>query len=157
WEAGATPASPVGAVALRPPRLGRSQKNRSPVSNAIQNCPLKPDPCKALAEEIDELINRDKRLSLDGGRHGLKHRFREQINGQSGPGSKSWDDHDRAIREQQKGLRDRLDEFNRNNCGDKFRIPDDAWSWASRPVPRPADWKDPRLEMAPEPTPLPIP
>jgi hypothetical protein len=64
------------------------------MGGTVQNCPLEPDPCEDLAKEIDDLINRDKRLSNDGGTHGLKHRFREQINGKSGPRTESWEVHE---------------------------------------------------------------
>jgi hypothetical protein len=180
-------ASPAVAFALRPPLWSFSEC--VVVSSAIEECELKPDPCKKLAEEIDELINRDKRLEQrlaeeavelenagkhpavlrlepktpipSGGRHGLKARFREQINGKNGPGTKSWTDHDQQFKDQQKGLRNRLDEFNRNNCGDRVQLPDDAWVWASRPAPLSDEWQGaPKREMLPPaepPTDLPPP
>ena len=115
------------------------------MSAAIQSCPMMPeDPCKRLAREIDEMINRDKRLSDNSGTHGLRHRFREQIEGANGPGTKEWESHDRVMREQQKGLRDRLDEFNKNNCGAREKIPEDAWHWATKPRPKPEEWKGPQ-------------
>ena len=54
-----------------------------------------------------------------------------------------WNTHDKAIKDQQKGLRDRLNEFNKNNCGDKVKIPDDAWEQATKPAPKPEQWKNP--------------
>jgi hypothetical protein len=107
------------------------------------------DPCAKLAREIDELVNRDKRQASDGGRHGLKHRFREQIEGANGPPGSGvgdpnvWATHDKAIKEQQKALRDRLNDFNKNNCGTRVSIPQDAWEWATKPAPKPAEWKGP--------------
>src|ERR1700761_1668950 len=99
------------------------------MSSAAPPCPTEPeDPCTKLAREIDEPINRDKRQDEVGGRHGLKHRFREQIEGENGSlGSAvgdltEWENHGRAIRDQQKGLRDRLNDYNENNCGDKAPI-----------------------------------
>ena len=112
--------------------------------------PLGPeDPCDKLAREIDELVNRDKRQDDIGGRHGLKHRFREQINGANGPPGSGvgdpieWVNHDIEIKNQQKGLRDRLNDFNSQNCGDKVPIPQDAWEWATKPAPQPNEWKPP--------------
>lgn len=122
------------------------------MAGAVLPCagpPGPPDPCSKLAQVIEELVNRDKRLDDIGGRHGLKHRFREQIQGENGPpGSgvgdpNEWLEHDKVIKEQQKGLRDRLDEFNKNNCGDKVPIPADAWEWATKPAPKPEEWKGP--------------
>jgi hypothetical protein len=128
--------------------------------SVIQPCPLQPDdddPCKQLAKEIDELVNRDKRQDCVGGRHGLKHRFREQIEGANGPPSSGvgdtnvWNNHDEEIKNQQKGLRDRLNDFNKNNCGDRVPVIDDAWEWATKPAPKPSEWKGPTsLPDAPE-------
>ncbi len=118
------------------------------MSAAVQKCPNDPfgpeDICARLAREINEMINRDKRQHNDCGTHGLVHRFREQIGGAEGPGTASWQNHDAAIRNQQRGLRNRLDEFNRNNCGSKVPIPQDAWQWATRPAPQPREWKGPQ-------------
>jgi hypothetical protein len=114
------------------------------MSAAVQQCPKDPigpeDICARLAREINEMINRDKRQFNDCGTHGLVQRFREQINGASGPGTDGWRTHDEAIKNQQRGLRNRLDEFNRNNCGSKIPIPQDAWQWATRPAPQPKEW-----------------
>ncbi|MBS0126060.1 hypothetical protein KB874_18395 [Aestuariicoccus sp. KMU-90] len=93
-----------------------------------------------LRRVIDELINRDKHAEGGGGTHGLRHRFGEQINGQNGPGTPSWDTHDQAIRNQQRGLRRRLEEWQQNNCGPP---PPGAWQWATRPAPQPSEWVDP--------------
>lgn len=115
------------------------------MSAAVQQCPNKPigpeDICARLAREINEMIGRDKRQHNDCGTHGLVHRFREQINGANGPGTSEWLKHDEAIRNQQRGLRNRLDEFNRNNCGSKVPVPQDAWQWATRPAPQPREWR----------------
>ena len=122
------------------------------MAGIVQSCPNQPeDPCARLAREIDELINRDKRQAGNGGRHGLKHRFREQLEGANGPPGSGvgnpavWSTHDQAIKEQQNGLRDRLNDFNKNNCGNKVPIAEDAWEWATRPAPRPAEWRAPEI------------
>jgi hypothetical protein len=125
------------------------------MSSAVQPCPLQPeDPCTRLAREIDELVNRDKRQFNDSGRHGLEHRFREQIEGENGPPGSGvgdpdvWETHDRAIKEQQRGLRDRLNDYNKNNCGDKVPMPADAWKWATRPAPKPSEWTGPAADQS---------
>jgi hypothetical protein len=105
------------------------------------------DICKKLAKKINELINRDKHYCGDGGTHGLKHRFREQIEGKSGPGTEGWDIHDNTIKNQQRGLRNRLDDFNRNNCGSKVPLPEGAWNWATRPAPQASEWKGPQHKI----------
>lgn len=98
------------------------------------------DLCKLLAQKIDELINRNKR-EFGGGTHGLKHRFPEQVYGANGPGTTSWDNHERTIRDQQKGLEKVLKNYEKNGCGPP---PPGAWSYATRPVPAPAEWKGPK-------------
>jgi len=97
----------------------------------------RPSICDKLEKEIEELVNRDKRKQGGGGTHGLVHRFREQIWGANGPGTDVWETHDEAIKNQQKGLRDRLNEWNKNNCGPP---PPKAWDWASKPTPQPNEW-----------------
>lgn len=130
------------------------------LQSPLTTTPLGPeDHCTKLAREIDEMVNRDKRQSGGGGTHGLKHRVREQLGGANGPPGSGvgdphiWNTHDKAIKDQQKGLRDRLNEFNKNNCGDKVKIPEDAWEQATKPAPKPEEWKNP----APVPsTPAPV-
>ena len=124
------------------------------MSTAVQPCPLPPDdPCAKLAQEINELINRNKKLFGNSGRHGLKYRFQEQIEGANGPPGSGvgnpeiWETHDKAIKEQQVGLKRRLDKFDKNNCGDKVPIPSDALSWATRPAPKPSEWTGPAGEQ----------
>lgn len=90
-----------------------------------------------------DLINRDKRQCGNLGTHGLKNRFPEQINGQNGPGTDSWANHEKAIENQQRGLEKRLREYDKKGCGDP---PPGAWNWATRPVPQPAEWMGPRQQ-----------
>jgi len=106
----------------------------------VNGCPPPLDPCEALRKLIDALINRDKRQHGGGGTHGLQHRFREQINGANGPGTRSWQTHEDTIRNQQRGLRRRLQEWQNNHCGPP---PPGAWNWATRPVPQASEWVDP--------------
>ena len=108
-------------------------------------CPPPNDLCAAILKKILELINRDKRANGGGGTHGLKHRFPEQINGRNGPGTTSWQNHENQIKGQQRGLEKQLKKYERNGCGDP---PPGAWEWATRPVPKPSEWRQP----APVPT-----
>ncbi|HKX27213.1 MAG TPA: S8 family serine peptidase [Blastocatellia bacterium] len=101
--------------------------------------------CDALEKKIDEFVNRDKRQQGGSGTHGLVHRFREQINGANGPGTESWTNHDTAMKDQQKGLRDLLNEWDKNGCGPP---PSNSWKWATRPTPSPSEWIGNRREPA---------
>ena len=98
--------------------------------------------CEEIGQDIDRLINRDKRKCNNGGTHGLRHRFNEQINGRNGPGTQSWKTHEQEIKNQQKSLRDRLQEWNDSGCGSP---PSGAWKWATKPVPQPKQWKNPAV------------
>lgn len=99
-----------------------------------------PDPCADLLQQIMDFIYRNKRETGDGGIHGLLHRFQEQINGANGPGTQGWNDHEKAIKDQQRGLRNRLKDWEDNDCGDP---PPGAWRWATRPAPSPKEWVNP--------------
>lgn len=116
------------------------------------------DLCARLAREITQMIHRDKHACGDGGVHGLVYRYAEQIAaGAAGPGTETWRTHDKAFREQQKGIRNRLDDFNRNNCGSRVPLPQEAWKWATRPAPSEAEWRvnNPvRVQPADEPSPI---
>jgi hypothetical protein len=112
------------------------------MSSVLSNCPPPNDPCARLLQEIMDFINRDKRALGGGGTHGLKHRFPEQINGANGPGTVSWNNHEQQIKDQQRGLEKRLRDFERNGCGPP---PPGAWEWATRPVPKPAEWRGPAV------------
>jgi len=121
---------------------------------AVLSCgepPGEEDICQRLAREIEEMVNRDKRACNNGGTHGLRHRFREQIEGANGPGTSEWENHDQAIKNQQRGLRDRLNDYDANNCGSRIPIPQDAWSWATRPAPAPEQWRGPAERSVTEP------
>jgi len=114
-------------------------------ATTTQPCDCENDICEKLRKEIDDLLYRNKRELGNGGTHGLVHRFAEQINGQNGPGTSSWQTHEDTIKNQQEALRKRLREWDKNNCGDP---PPNAWQWASRPVPQTKEWKDPGLSTA---------
>lgn len=141
-------------------KMFHNRRNTANMAGLLQPS-LKPnqpeDICERLAREIDEMLNRDKRQTGNGGTHGLKHRFREQINGPNGPPGSGvgdpnvWDTHDKAIRDQQRGLRERLTEYIDNGCGGGggTPIPADAWQWATKPPPRPQEWVRPMVQASP--------
>ncbi|MEP3054532.1 hypothetical protein [Ascidiaceihabitans sp.] len=110
------------------------------------NCPPPNTICEAIRKKIDEYINRDKRAAGNGGTHGLVHRFREQINGASGPGTRGWDTHHKAITDQQRGLGKLLKKLEKNFCGPP---PPGARNWAERPAPQPSEWVDPNPGITP--------
>jgi len=92
--------------------------------------------CKAILAAINILIYADKHAA-GGGTHGLIYRYWEQITGAFGPGTPEWEEHDRHIKEQQQGLKNRLAKWSKNNCGPP---PPDATKWASRPAPTAKQW-----------------
>lgn len=108
------------------------------MSTTVCCVPPPKNPCATLLQEILDFINRDKRQFGNGGIHGLKHRFPEQINGANGPGTQSWNNHEKTIEEQQRGLKKRLQDYEKNRCGPP---PPGAWDWATRPVPAPSQWR----------------
>ena len=101
--------------------------------------PEQEDKCKKIAQKIDDYINRERPAPRDGTK-GLKFRFPEQINGANGPGTPAWNTHDTEIKNQQENLRKQLENYNKQGCGDP---PPGAWSWVTRPAPKPSEWKGP--------------
>ncbi len=48
----------------------------------------------------------------------------------------SWEGHQKQFMDKQKRLRDLLNQFNKNNCGNSgHKLPSDAWKWATTPAP----------------------
>ncbi|MEM1033585.1 MAG: hypothetical protein AAGN82_24835 [Myxococcota bacterium] len=111
-------------------------------TTACFDCDPQSPRCRELLQEIHDFISRER--GIFGGTKGLQQRFAEQTaRGASGPGTRSWINHENAIRNQQRGLRDRLEEYERRGCGPP---PPGAWSWATRPVPSAAAWEENNLE-----------
>jgi hypothetical protein len=77
---------------------------------------------------------------------GLKWRFAEQITGQNGPCSQVWVNHENKIKEQQRNLQKKLNDYERNNCGSKIPLPIGAYSWANKPAISPKEWIGPNLD-----------
>lgn len=109
-------------------------------AGTVTPCPKKEEKCKELLADINRFTDRDKHAEGGGGTHGLKHRFPEQVHGANGPGTKSWDNHEKTIKEQQGGLRQLLIEYETRGCGEP---PPGAWKLASQPAPKAKDWKGP--------------
>src|SRR4051812_10977019 len=104
------------------------------MSKTVQNCDQQKKPetiCERLGRKIDEFINRERKFPKDGTK-GLKHRFTEQVSpGAQGPGTEVWIKHEKAILEQQKALRNLLEDYDNNDCDQKGPpLPDRARNWA---------------------------
>lgn len=97
--------------------------------------------CLDLDRQIRESLYRDKRLTKDGGKHGVKNRLNDQVTGKNGPNTKSWTNHEKAFEDAQANLRNLLSEFAKNRCGDPPRV---AWKLATRPAPKPSEWRGPQ-------------
>jgi hypothetical protein len=112
-----------------------------------------------------EFINRDKRSPENdgGGRHGLKNRYDEQVNGRCGPGTDSWKNHD----DQYRGLWNKLKAYAKRfrehpaGCGDP---PTDVTQWVNTEPPSDDQWKGDRNAPPPDgcnkalaPRPIPFP
>lgn len=102
----------------------------------LQPAPKAPFDCQSLLEKIKEFINT------------IKGRFYDLVNDEKGlqwdhwsvgdahPEYGSVEGHQQQYRNWQQGLRNRLNEWNTNNCGDG--LPVDAWEWSSKLAPNPA-------------------
>ena len=51
--------------------------------------------------------------------------------------------HQQQFRDQQRRLRNLLDEYNTRGCGDGEGLPDGVWEWATRPAPQPKPRENP--------------
>ena len=118
--------------------------------------------CEALVEYIETLIG-EGRTGKKNGIRGLEERFKQQIEGgghgaagaPSAPfdrgansqlgfdkGSNSWMRHNKEIEQQQKNL-DKALEKHDDKCGGGPPPPSGAKEWASKPLPKPSQWKGP--------------
>lgn len=117
------------------------------MGTTIQSCPEQPEStekkdkvdCVELLKKIDELINRKRKFRRDGTK-GLRDRYDEQINGESGPGTVGWENHENEFKTQQERLREKLRLYN-DKCGPP---PPNAWKWATIPPPVEKQWKGPQ-------------
>ena len=73
---------------------------------------------------------------------GLSIDFQNKFMARENPGTKCWIDHDQTIKNQQHGLRERLEAYIQNGC-DNGGSPPGAWKWATKPAPKASDWKGP--------------
>lgn len=98
--------------------------------------------CECLDAAIQELLNNN--APHGSGAKGLKQHWAEQTGpGASAPGTDVWDRHQTDIQRQQRNLRDHLREHEANGCGGPgggSPVPEDAWQWATRPLPTQGDW-----------------
>jgi hypothetical protein len=124
---------------------------------ALEECKKQPEKrkrtnktCADLAKEMNDLVN-GERTSPGSGTKGLKDRIAEQEkaveHAEKGlppppcpPGTYVWYTHQKAILEQQRGLRQRLDEFtdpNRNPPCDQQKVPNEILDYVDKPLPEP--------------------
>ena len=68
--------------------------------------------------------------------------------GDAHPDYGSVEGHQDQFRGRQRGLRNRLNDWNTNNCGGG--LPADAWDWATRSVPSPTPRPNPATQRAVE-------
>jgi hypothetical protein len=109
--------------------------------------------CSQLSACMQEFINRNKREpgNNGGGRHGLKNRYDEQVNGKCGPGTKSWDDHDQQYRGLWEKLHSYIQEFYERTNPPCVNLPGEISEWAMKEPPKPSDWKgDPKAPVDPK-------
>jgi len=97
---------------------------------------LADSPSDSEGRDCDGLVDLMKRY-LYGSKDnkGIIQRVYEQIYGRIAPGETGWDTHNDQIEQRQQSLRDVLDEWNTDNCGDGPNTPPpipNVWKWATR-------------------------
>jgi hypothetical protein len=104
----------------------------------------KPD-CKALLEEINEVLNGNKDAGTSAER-GVKERYYDQIHGEHGPGTSVWDGHTTAFLLRAAYLASLLTAY-ATYCGGGPPPPKDAYEWAYKKAPTPEMWKGPMMRF----------
>jgi len=104
-------------------------------ATAAANCP---DPCKDLAQKIKEVRDELAKRAND---------LRTNPLNLPATGPMSVAGHQQQFGNKQTQLRDLLNQFGSNKCGDP--IPSDAWSYATMPTPAPAPKPAPRVPYVP--------
>jgi RHS repeat-associated protein len=81
---------------------------------------------------------------------GIIQRVNEQITGKYDPGTVEWDNHNDQITGRQNSLRDLLNKWNTDDCGDGGP-PDvpNAWNWATRGAVKPEEYIGPPSRFGP--------
>lgn len=98
------------------------------------------DICAKLRDEIRKKVFQKK---SETGVRGLKERIMDQIYGKNGPGTDSWKGHEQAIIQVKNEIDKLMEEFSKNQCGDKTPLGKDVKEWINRPVPKPEEHKGP--------------
>jgi len=100
------------------------------------------DICTCLLERIEQLAFAPTK-EAGGGTQGLQQRFAQQVaKGAQGPGTPSWVNHEKAIKEQKKALEDHLEEHRRQGCGGGSGVViTEARALVGRPLPTEAEWE----------------
>lgn len=137
--------------------MGGSSKEIKPITKGVgkslrttlRNC--KGDICQCLLDKIDELAFSEK--GVTGSIKGLDTRFREQVAvGAQGPGTTSWKNHGAEILNQQKALREHIQEYDARGCGKDLDKPDVSYAareLSNRDLPGQADWEYNNLQVIP--------
>jgi Toxin with a conserved tryptophan and TIP tripeptide motif len=99
--------------------------------------------CECLSDAIEALLNANNPHGT--GEKGLRQHVAEQVaKGASGPGTTSWNVHEKNIADQQRNMRDHLREHEARGCGGPpaggSPVPAGAWRAATAPLPTAADW-----------------
>jgi len=99
------------------------------------------DICTCLLERIKQLAFAPTK-EAGGGTQGLQQRFAQQVaKGAQGPGTPSWINHEKAIREQRESLSKHLEEHRRQGCGGGSGALIAAQALVDRPLPTAAEWE----------------
>jgi len=138
--------------------MGGPSKEIKPITKGVgkslratlRNC--KGDICQCLLDKINELAFSIKGQSGSTIK-GLNTRFEEQVAaGAQGPGTISWRNHEAEIVNQQKALREHIQEFDARGCGKDPDDPDVAYAAreiSTRELPGKADWEYNNLRVIP--------
>ncbi|MCH9687893.1 MAG: DUF4150 domain-containing protein [Deltaproteobacteria bacterium] len=102
--------------------------------------------CPALLRKIDEVLNGNKSAGTAPQR-GVKERWFDQIRGAHGPGTDSWRGHELQFMSTQIHLASLLTAY-ATYCGGGPPPPPDAYFWAHRRAPVPAQWVAPAASQA---------
>jgi RHS repeat-associated protein len=94
------------------------------------------DPCDKKLQLIKDLIDHIKNRWLDM----FNDTNRLYQNPNPPPGKGTWAGHRQMFSQSQKQLRDVLNNFSSGGCGDKLKVPDNAWKAASMPAPTMPHW-----------------
>src|SRR5271157_5023424 len=94
-------------------------------TSPVTSCTQPPDPCDDLRQQILEFMQNLQKRYWD---------LRNNVLNLPQSGENSIEGHQHQFEGRQQGLRNRLNDFNSDNCGPP---PVGAWDWATKEVPSP--------------------